>query len=166
MPDDPTAPWLAVLLIDESQAPVPVQRTASDLIPASAPTPWPGSTVTRTGALPAGFASYPGITPLDYGETPGDACMTIDLAAALFSAIAPAAADLPFLAHIRQTDPAGMHDTADEASSLAVVLGNRVPQNGVTARAYLVSLENMGPLLPAPAAARRPPFRASSRCGW
>ena len=146
--DDPTAPWLAVLLIDDGQAPVPVRRKASDLIPEGTLITVAGSTVTGTGALPAGYASCPGLNPLDYGETPDDACMTIDLDAALFSAIAPAAADLPFLAHIRETDTADMHDTVQETSSLAVVLGNRVPRDGVTAHAYLVSLENMGSLLP------------------
>ncbi|GAB7028680.1 hypothetical protein AB0G35_23765 [Streptomyces sp. NPDC021749] len=149
VPGDSTAPWLAVLLIDDGQAPVPVRRTASDLIPAGTTITVAGSSVTGTGALPADFASCPGLNPLDYGETPDDACMTIDLDAALFSSIAPARADLPFLAHIREADTVDTQDTVQDTSSLAVVLGNRVPQDGITACAYLVSLENMAPLLPA-----------------
>ncbi|WP_028060604.1 hypothetical protein [Candidatus Solirubrobacter pratensis] len=146
---DPSAPWLAVLLFDEAQAPAPHKRTAKDLIAAGTPITAAGSTVTGIGTLPAGIVSYPSINPLDYGETPDDACMTIDVDAALFSAIAPAAADLPYLAHIRETDTVDAHDTTTEVSSPAVVLGNRVPARGGTrAHAYLVSLENMAPLLP------------------
>jgi hypothetical protein len=148
VPGDGTAPWLAVLLIDEDQAPAPVQRQACELIADGTVITVAGSTVTGVGKLPAGYASYPSINPLDYGETPSEECMTIDLDAALFSSIAPAAADLPFLAHIRETDTVDTHDTVEASASLAVVLGNRVPQPGVTAHAYLVSVENMGPLLP------------------
>ena len=144
------APWLAVLLFDDGQAPAPMPRTVKDLIPVGTAITAAGSAVTGTGTLAAGFASYPGINPLGYGETPDDACTTIDVDAKVFSAIAPAAADLPFLAHIRETDTAGAQDAAQATSSLAVVLGNRVPQDGVTAHAYLVSVENMGPLLPGP----------------
>jgi hypothetical protein len=65
-----------------------------------------------------------------------------------FSAIAPTAADLPLLAHIRETDTVEGIDTLEQSTSYAVVLGNRVPQPGTRAHAYLVSLENLGPLLP------------------
>jgi hypothetical protein len=143
---DASAPWLAVLLFDESNAPKPQQRSAKDLIAGKITVA--GSKVTGVGALPDGFVSYPGINPLDYGETPDDKCMTIDVDVATFSAIAPAAADLPLLAHIRETDTVDVHDTVEASVSLAVVLGNRVPADNQTAHAYLVSLENMGPLLP------------------
>jgi hypothetical protein len=98
--------------------------------------------------MPTGTASYPGINPLDYGQTPDEACTTIDLNLTTFSAVAPTALDLPLLAHIRQTDTVEGVDTTDQSTSYAVVLGNRVPQPGTRARAYLVSLENLGPLLP------------------
>ena len=145
---DAGAPWLALLLFDDSQAPAPMAQAVKDLIPTGTAITAAGGAVTGTGTLPAGFASYPGINPLGYGETPDDACTTIDVEAAVFSAIAPAAADLPFLAHIRETDTADAQDATQATNSLAVVLGNRVPQDGVTAHAYLVSVENMGPLLP------------------
>lgn len=145
---DASAPWLAVLLFNEGQAPTPQRSTAKDLITLGATITAPRSTVTGVGALPAGFLSYPSINPLDYGETPDDACMTIDVDAKLFSAIAPAALDLAFLAHIRETDTLDVHDTIKATTSLAVVLGNRVPHDDLAAHAYLVSLENMGPLLP------------------
>ena len=148
VPGNPDAPWLAILLFDAGHAPKPERHTAADLIPVGTTITVAGSDVTGTGALPVGYASYPGLNPLDYGETPGDSCMTIDLSSELFSAIAPAAADLPFLAHIRENNTVDTHDTVRETSTVAVVLGNRVPLDGTTARAYLVSLENMGPLLP------------------
>ncbi len=148
VPDDASAPWLAVLLFDEEHAPVPTARTAKDLIPLDTPITAAGSSVTGTGAMPDGFISYPSINPLDYGQSPDDPCMTIDVDPALFSAVAPSAADLPFLAHIRDTDTVDGRDSDAAVASFAVVLGNRVPREGTTAHAYLVSLENMGPLLP------------------
>jgi hypothetical protein len=143
------APWLAVLVLDEAVAPKPVQRTAKDLIPLNDKITIAGSTATGTGAMPKGTASYPGINPLDYGQSPDDPCTTIDLDVTTFSAVAPTAADLPLLAHIRQTDTVEGIDTVEQSISYAVVLGNRIPQPGTRAHAYLVSLENMGPLLPA-----------------
>jgi hypothetical protein len=145
---DASAPWLAVMLFDEGSAPTPTALTAEDLITAGATITVAGSAVTGVGKLPATYASYPGINPLDYGETPGDPCMTIDVDAAAFSAVAPTTADLPFLAHIRETDTVDVEDTTEATVSRAVVIGNRVPADNVTAHAYLVSLENMGPLLP------------------
>jgi hypothetical protein len=148
VPDDDAAPWLAILLFDEDRAPEPVPLTASDLIPHGTPITVTGSEATGTGAMPAGYVSYPSLNPLGYGETPADQCMVIDVDATLFSSVAPGAADLPFLAHIRETDTADGRDSQQPQTSFAVVLGNRVPRAGGTSRAFLVSLENMGPLLP------------------
>lgn len=142
------APWLAVLLFDAAEAPKPVKRTAADLIAEKTTITVTGSTVTGTGAMPAGTVSCPGLNPLDYGEAPDDVCMTIDVDVATFSALAPTAADLPYLAHIRETDTVDTHDTVTESEQVAVVLGNRVPLDATAAVAFLVSLENMGPLLP------------------
>lgn len=146
---DTAAPWLAVLLFDEGEAPTPVKRTASDLVAVGTTITVAGSSVTGIGALPTGFASYPGLSTLDYGETPADECMTIDVDAQRFSGIAPSAADLHYLSHIRESDTVDSHDTVEASTSLAVVLGNRVPLDDQRAHAYLVSLEHMGPLLPA-----------------
>jgi hypothetical protein len=148
VPGDDTAPWLAILVFDEADAPVPVRRTAKELIPYRQRITVAGSDVTGEGTMPEGCVSYPSINPLDYGQGPDDQCMTIDVDRALFSAVAPSAADLPFLAHIRVTDTADGRDTDKESASFAVVLGNRIPAPGTAAHAYLVSLEGMGPLLP------------------
>jgi hypothetical protein len=159
---DITAPWLAVLLFDADQAPAPVQRTAAALFPEGEKIAVEGSTETGKGELPANGVSYPRMNPLDYGESPGDECTTIDVPSAVFAAIAPSAADLPFLAHIRQSDTVDAQDHPQVTSTTAIVLGNRTAAPGETAVAYLVSLENMGALLPGdggrPAAASTPDF--------
>jgi hypothetical protein len=142
------APWLAVLLFDDGHEPTPQRRRAEELVPLGQKITVAGSSVTGEGALPAGIVSYPAINPLDYGEAPTDPVMTIDVDRAAFSAIAPAKADLPLLAHIRETDTVGVRDTAEESVSLAVVIGNRVPADGAVSHAFLVSLEHMESLLP------------------
>lgn len=145
---DASAPWLAILLFDAASAPKPVKRTARDLVPKTQTITVAGSKVTSTGTMDDGIASYPGLENLDYGEAPDDQCMAIDVDVTTFSAIAPTALDLPYLAHIRETDTVDSQDAVTASESIAVVLGNRVPTDGTTAVAFLVSLENMGPLLP------------------
>lgn len=145
---DMTAPWLALLLFDESEAPTVCATTAAALFPENTTITVYGSTTTGTGTMPAGTISYPNINPLDYGETPNDPCSTIDIPVALFSKIAPSAADLPLLAHIRETDTYDSEDNTTTVLRNAIVLGNRWPQPNTNVYAFLVSLENMGDLLP------------------
>ena len=147
---DISAPWLAVLLFDEDQAPEPQQRTAADLFPKGETIKVAGSATTGEGKLPAGYVSYPNINPLDYGETPEEACTTIDVPREVFDAIAPSAADLAYLAHIREADTVDAHDHPEVTATTAIVLGNRSGKPNTVAHAFLVSLENMGPLLPGP----------------
>src|SRR5258708_4054138 len=146
---DPSAPWLAVFSFNEAEAPVPVKRTAADLVPLNEPITVAGSSVTGVGQLPAGFLSYPGYNTLDYGELPTDACLCIDVPVALFSNIAPSAADLFYLGHIREVDTTNTENTPDDVLQNAVVIGNRIPQVNGSSSCYLVSLENFGPYLPA-----------------
>jgi hypothetical protein len=145
---DITAPWLAVLLFDEEEAPEPVQSTAAALFPKDEEIKVEGSETTGTGTLPAGYVSYPGMNPLDYGESPADECTTIDVPRDVFDAIAPSSADLPFLAHIREADTVDAHDHPEVTATTAIVLGNRSGAPNKVSYAFLVSLENMGPLLP------------------
>jgi hypothetical protein len=149
-------PWLAVLLLDGDEAPEPRPGTIADLVPAGTTIAAPGSEAHATGTLPAGHLSYPALAPpgggglnLGYGETADARCVTIDLAPALFSRVAPSAADLAFLSHVRSTDTTDAVDHAEARSRVAVVLGNRLPAAGADARAYLVSLEGLLGLLPA-----------------
>ena len=141
--------WLAVLLFNDDQAPTPANMTAADLVPLGQPITVAGSTLTGTGILPAGYFSYPGINPLDYGEMPDEACTVIDVPLATFQAIAPSSSDLPYLAHIREVDTTNSVDNTVTTLQYAVVLGNRVPLNNATSHAYLVSLEGFGNYLPA-----------------
>lgn len=145
---DPSAPWLTILLFDDGTQPIPQKRTAKELIAIGTTITVTGSSLTGVGAMPVGYASYPAINPLDYGESPDDECMTIDVDAAVFSAIAPTPVDLPLLGHIRETDTVNVQDTAEQTASVAVVIGNRVPADNTTAHAFLVSLEHMDALLP------------------
>jgi hypothetical protein len=145
---DITAPWLAVLLFDEGEAPELEESTAADLFPEGEEIKVEGSKTTGKGKLPKGCVSYPKINPLDYGESPEEACTTIDVPREAFDKAAPSAEDLPFLAHIREADTVDAHDHPEPTATTAIVLGNRAGTPGTVSHAYLVSLENMGPLLP------------------
>lgn len=146
---DTAAPWLAVLLFDDGDVPEQRTRTAADLIRLDEPITVRGSTATGRGRLPDGTLSYPGINPLDYGERPDQECVTVDVPVGLFSRVAPSARDLAYLAHIRRGDTVDVEDTAEAVVDRALVLGNRVPRDDARAHALLVSLEHIGPYLPA-----------------
>ena len=145
--DYPKAPWLAVLLCDGPKPPGLVPAKVTDLFPAGKPIT--GSGISRTGACPDTALSYPPalLRTLGYGESPDDSCQILELPIDLFDAIAPAAADLVYLAHVRETDTADAPDTDSPSVRRSVVVGNRVPPDG-PARAYLVSLEGMADFLP------------------
>jgi hypothetical protein len=146
---DETAPWLAVLLFNSDEAPEIRKMKAKDLVPLGTTITVEGSNLTGTGTMPAGIISYPGMNDLNYGETPDDPVNIIDVPAALFSRIVPSLADLPFLAHIRDTETIDKTDDRIVDEELfAVVTGNRIPKVGANSYAFLVSLENMGALLP------------------
>jgi len=150
------APWLAVLTLQDGEVPVPAGQTspikamtAADLIPLGATITVAGAApITATGKMPAGTVSCPGLAALDYGESPTDPVNVIDLPVALFSRIAPTKADLPLLAHIRQTDTYDSVDSSDTVLVRSIVLGNRMGAKDAQATALLVSLENMIDLLP------------------
>jgi len=152
------APWLAVLLLEKSDAPLIKTGTAADVIPTGQTITVIGSTVTGTGAMPAGIFSYPGINPLDYGQAPDTPTSYIDLPVAMFSSIAPTATDLPYLAHIREIDTLDSVDDTQLSKQFSVVLGNRMPAINANAVALLVSLENMGDYLPDDAGNASPNF--------
>src|SRR5262249_21359220 len=103
---DPTyggAPWLAVLVFDEDTNAAVLSVTAKDLVPSGTPIIVEGSSLTGTGTLAETTLSYGNSTlnPLQYGETPDDPCSVIDISIQTFNEIAPAQADVPYLAHIR-----------------------------------------------------------------
>lgn len=141
--------WLAVLTFNEDEFVKPKAMTAKDLIADGEAITVTGSTTKGTGALPAGYLSYPKINPLDYGESPDDECKVMDLPVALFNQIAPSLNDLENMAHIRKVDTMDSEDHVESELQLAVVLGNRLPEDGKNAYAVLVSLEHMADYLPA-----------------
>lgn len=143
------APWLAVLLLDDGELPELFAATAADLVRFGEAISVQGSTATGVGRLPRETLSYPGLNRLDYGERPDQELTAVDLPVELFSRVAPSARDLPYLAHIRHGDTTDVEDTAAAQNDRAIVLGNRVPRDDATAHALLVSLERLGPYLPA-----------------
>jgi len=131
-------PWLALLTFDADD-PIPqVQHgTVADLLPSG---------------LPAGTISYPDLA-LEYGQSATDPILFIDVPASLFTAIAPSAADLRWLAHARVIDldtAARKRDLEDGSlpTQFSVVVSSRLPAPGNRTACHLVSLESMAAYLP------------------
>ena len=165
-PKYPDSPWLAVLLCDDLAGPSPYSHvftdvfmqkptvravTAKDLVPAGTKITVLDSNITGTGTLVATTLSYGAavLGQLGYGETPDDPCTVIDLPLWTFNQIAPAAADMQYLAHIREVDTSDGPDSNTLSEQHAVVIGNRIPRANGVAHAFLVSLEGMADYLPA-----------------
>jgi hypothetical protein len=143
-----SAPWIALLLFNEDEIPEIRKMTVKDLVPLGTKITVPDSPRTGVGAMPAGFFSYPGLDQLEYGETPDDPVNVIDIPAATFNTIVPSAADLPYLAHIRDTETIDKTDDRITDELFSVVLGNRIPKENASSYVFLVSLENFGDYLP------------------
>lgn len=141
---DKTAPWLALLLFDETEMldVKPVAPIAPDSVTNAS------YLFSAGGKMPNRTTSYPGIDKLDPGQAPTDPCTMIDVPVALFSKVCPSPADLPFLAHVRLTDTYDSVDNRRLVEEWAVILGNRWPKPNTNVYAFLVSLENMGERLP------------------
>jgi hypothetical protein len=125
------APWIALLLFDESEnIGAPQQVTIADLV-----------TYNTTFYPPR--ASEP-------GEDDTAPVNVIDVPLGLFNSIAPSIKDLQWLAHVRQVSVENKITSNDEAAndSYAVVIGNRLPHEGRTSTMHLVSFENYSDYLP------------------
>lgn len=136
------APWLALLLFEESDpSPTPREGSVADLTDAA-----------HGGRLPVGTRSYPTLHTLEFGESYADAVRYIDIPVDLFHEIAPAAVDLPYLAHGRRTElakkPARPGDAAASTTDVSIVCANRLPRPGASHVACLVSLEGLAAYLP------------------
>ena len=145
------SPWLAILVCDDATAPQLQKKTAKDLVEKDQLIKVFDSQLTGKGTLDANILSYGAalLGELGYGETPDDATTVIDLPLATFNQIAPAAADLQYLAHIREVDTEEGPNSDATIARYAIVVANRItPSNGVV-RAFLVSLEGMADYLPA-----------------
>jgi hypothetical protein len=148
----PDAPWLAVLVCDDETAPPRRDARVKDLVPEGTHITVRGSSVTDEGTLVPTTLSYGAalLHELDDGENPDDPCTVIDLPVATFNQIAPAAADLTYLAHVREVDTVEGADSVTTHEEHAVVIANRMPAVGAVTRAFLVSLEGMADYLPGP----------------
>jgi hypothetical protein len=157
------APWLAVLLVETAQMPEIKTGTAADLIADGTEITVVGTPgVTGKGKMPAGTFSYPGINPLDYGQSPDTPTKFIDFTVEAFSSLCPTKDDLPYLAHVREVDTYDSVDDSDVTKKYGVVLGNRIPAANTDAHALLVSLENMGAYLPDDSGAPSPNLPAGT----
>jgi hypothetical protein len=133
-------PWLAILLL-----------TAADLDPAA-----DLAAAETSGVRGVPLAEYlrppAGVVGPDLptwqrerwlAEQPDRDCTVVDVLAPAFAALAPRAAELPLLAHVRETTG------EDGVDRHAVVLGNRLPVGAADGQylAHLVSLEGFVPRL-------------------
>lgn len=143
--------WLALLLFHEDEM-SEIQSSPNSTVNSLLPN---GS----VEGLPSGhfsqFSQQNQLT-LDYGEKSTDRVSTIDIPTTLFTKIAPSVQDMEYLAHVREVDITGKAtgtNTGGKGSSLAlgtysVIIGNRMPKLKSKSTVYLVSLENMGSVLP------------------
>lgn len=154
------APWLSLLVIaEDEQSQIKIQQvTLIDLLAKNYKTP-----DDQQGQLPEGYL-YPGFpgdghNELEYGQNWTDPCMVLDIPVGLFNSIAPAYADLPWLGHVREIQPANTQSalylqklkTASTETSpprLSTVIANRLPEEGTNTLSCLVSFENWAPYLP------------------
>ena len=134
----PTLPWL--------REPVPRdQRTTAErtfepwmaLLVFHSDDPAPTVTTGRIAELLACDA-YRGWAKREAGENADDLCQWIDVEAGLLFEIAPHAADVRWLAHVRR----------QESEELAVVVANRFPAPQGVTTCCLVSLEDANHILP------------------
>ena len=159
--DDDAPTWLAVLVLDETDAAAyppgtgapaleltPVTRSIGDLFPPA---------VVKTSTLGHGRSYFDGATTtdgLEIGERIGDPIQTIDIPLALFADVAPTLGDLELSAHVRRVDvenkpiTVGQEPAVDPLGAFSIVIANRLPQHEQKSRAYLVSLEGLEALLP------------------
>jgi hypothetical protein len=156
----PEAPWLAVLTFAASELPpTPPERIAAckvkDLVPEGHSIGVYGSSINGIGTMQATHISYPMPDPdgkldcrLDYGESPEDESVIIDLPVDVFNRAAPCREDLAWLAHIREVDTLDSEDHGVASLQFAVVVGNRVAPTDEDTYAFLVSLESFGDYLP------------------
>jgi hypothetical protein len=165
------APWLALLVFFEDDAPIVGQNVKLGELAHVPYKPDPNATTTVPSSLPAYTASYAdGYAAtfgkdkqweLEAGQHHWDICRVIDIPVELFSTIAPSCTDLGWLAHARTiSDSRGVADAARSSSAdeqnagdaasddFSLVFANRFPESNASTTVHLVSLEGMAAFLP------------------
>lgn len=125
------APWLALLLFDESEnTGAPQQVTLAEL-------------VTNNQTF------FPPRTS-EAGEDSSQTVNVIDVPLNLYNAIVPSVVDLQWLAHVRKVSAENKSTSGDAAAgdTYAVITGNRLPEANRVSTVHLVSLENYNDYLP------------------
>jgi len=85
--------------------------------------------------------------PLTAAKRPGPtdediACRVLKLPGSRWKSLAPTVGELRYLAHVRKTSTALRVDNELEERKVALVMGNRLPPEGKSCWAFLVSVEN------------------------
>ena len=178
------AAWLGVVLFDaDDPAPARVEKSLLDLLPTTEKTE-----SGEPGLLPEGyyFPPFPlregtKFPELDLGESWSDRCFVVDVPVALFNKLMPTADDLGWLAQVREIELMNKSETylrklrmtsaEPPVAQVAEVVGNRFAQAGKLSTAHLVSLEQLGPVLPGPEGQSKLPdgtttVRLVSLSGW
>lgn len=126
MPDGKSTgyPWLVLLLLRDSDFTKPSDKPRPQVI-------------TLQELQRSSTAKFPAFE-LEPGQDPNDKVTVIDVKKSLLAQILPRRSDLAYLAHVRQPKDGNGNPLGDE---LSTVLCNRLPQNGGSSTAYLVSVE-------------------------
>ncbi|MEM9685981.1 MAG: hypothetical protein AAF934_03565 [Bacteroidota bacterium] len=127
VPGATATPWMALLVIHESEAGDVTEATVtlSDLTTASSVSPF-----------------FPGISDLEPGQTSDMKVAVVDIKKSLLDQILPDQQALNFLTHIRQGKDGDTSNATIVGEDLAVLIANRLPESGATSTVYLVSLED------------------------
>ena len=137
LPGTAETPWLAVLLFEEQEVTTLSPCTVGDVLE-------PTGVVNCRG---------PRISGVD-ATTKAQPCIGLEIALDLFHDIAPMAAEVPLLCHVRQVNTQDKELLGlDEDGWFSVVVGNRIPEPGKRYVACLVSLEGLQDDLPTAAQA-------------
>lgn len=121
--DETPYPFLALALLEESECTLLHNQKLTDVVP------------------PAVFQRL--------GRPPGVTCDAVEADAQLLKDILPMPDELRLLTHVRQVNIDDRELAAGDSDGyFAVVMGNRIPQNGASYVACLVSVEERTDLLP------------------
>jgi hypothetical protein len=121
-------PWLALLLLDQSEGVEAKSITAGCLEKASGDPQWPGLT-------------------LEVAQHRDDRLAVIDVPKSLLWKCLPTKADLPLLAHLRRGKEVEEGVPLDDEETFTILVCNRLPAAGSESVVHLVSLEGRNHLL-------------------